>query len=146
MTIYHADPAAARLLQLSVLSLTFSGCMAAAFMFGESLLSAIFCAALALLSAVLCIGIPLSLRSLSCVVSPSQITVRQGIVFRREQSVLLHNVQFVRIIHGPFGGAGGLNFIILHVYGGMLAAPFLSRRDRLAITEFLRQKGVFHAP
>ncbi len=147
MTVYHADFAAARLLLLLLLFMALLVCIAAAYFMKSYPLVLLLCNAFAAaVSLLFCIGISLYIRSLRCIVSTSQITVRHGIFFHREQSVLLHSIQFVRIIHGPFDGAWGLNFIILHVYGGMLAIAFLSRKDRLALTDFLRQKGVFHAP
>ncbi|MBE6850168.1 MAG: PH domain-containing protein [Ruminococcus sp.] len=148
MITYHADFAGARLLQLLLFLAAVLICIAAALFFREYPLLQLVIRTCAVVLAILmgCIGLPLYIRSLSCAVTSSQITVRRGIFFRREQSVLLRNVQFVRIIHGPCNGAFGLNFIILHVYGGMLTVAFLSRKDRLALTDFLRQKGVFHAP
>lgn len=147
MTVYHADSAAARLLQLLLLCMALLVCIAAAYFFRSYPLVLLICNASAVAISLLgCIGFPLYIRSLRCIISSSQITVRHGVFLRREQSVLLRSIQFVRIIHGPFDGAWGLNFIVLHVYGGMLGIAFLSRRDRMALTEFLRQKGVFHAP
>lgn len=147
MTVYHGDFAAARLWQLLLLSMALLLCIAAAYFLKSYPLVLLLCNASAAAASLLsCIGIALYIRSLRCIVTSSQITVRHGIFFHREQSVLLHSIQFVRIIHGPCDGAWGLNFIILHVYGGMLAIAFLSRKDRLALTDFLRQKGVFHAP
>ncbi len=90
--------------------------------------------------------LPLFVSSIRCDVTSAQITLRCGILFRREQSILLQNVQFVQIIRGPLDGKWGMNFLMLHVYGGRLIIPFLSRSDRLQIAEFLRKKGVFHAP
>lgn len=89
--------------------------------------------------------LPLMFRRLRCVVSSSQVSVRSGIILQREQSIRLNTVQFVQIISGPFDGRFGLNFIILHVYGGQLAVLFLSRNERNEFTDFLRQKGVFYA-
>lgn len=90
--------------------------------------------------------LPLMFRRLKCVVSSSQISVRSGIILQREQSIRLNTIQFVQIISGPFDGRLGLNFIVLHVYGGQLAVLFLSRDERKEFTAFLRQKGVFYAP
>ncbi len=90
--------------------------------------------------------LPLFVGSIRCDVTSAQITLRCGILFQREQSILLQNVQFVQVIRGPFDGRWGMNFLMLHVYGGRLTIPFLSRSDRKQITEFLRKKGVFHAP
>ncbi len=146
MTVYHADPAAAWLLQLMLLGLSLLLFAAAICFLHHSplLMLCIGITAIVFLAGSICIF--LYIRSLRCIVSTSQITVQHGIFLRREQSVLLRSVQFVRIIHGPFNGAWGLNFIILHMYGGMLGIAFLSRHDRLVLTDFLRQKGVFHAP
>ena len=90
--------------------------------------------------------LPLYFRMLSCTASSSSITVTTGILFRRAQSVRYERVQFVQILSGPFDGMMGLNFVVLHVYGGRLMVPFLSRNDREALASLLQQKGVFHAP
>ncbi len=90
--------------------------------------------------------LPLYFRMLSCTVTSSSITVTAGILFRRAQSVRFERVQFVQIVSGPFDGTLGLNFVVLHLYGGHLTVPFLSRDDREAFAALLQQKGVFHAP
>ena len=69
-----------------------------------------------------------------------------GIFFKRKQSVRLDRVQFVQVITGAFDGILGLNFIILHVYGGQLMMMFLNKNDRNEITALLQQKGVYYAP
>ena len=89
--------------------------------------------------------LPLSFRRLVCTVTATQITVCTGILFRKEQSVRMDAIQFVQLISGPFDGALGLNFVILHVYGGQLLILFLNRNDRNTLTAFLQQKGVFYA-
>ena len=89
--------------------------------------------------------LPLYFRKLRVFASPAKLTVRAGILFLRERSILLDRVQFVQTITGPFDGMMGLNFIILYVYGGQLTIPFLCRRDRIELTTLLEQKGVFHA-
>ena len=90
--------------------------------------------------------LPLYFRMLSCTVSSSGITVTAGSLFRRAQSVRFERVQFVQILSGPFDGALGLNFVVLHMYGGHLTVPFLNRDDREALAALLQQKGVYHAP
>ena len=90
--------------------------------------------------------LPLYFRMLSCTVTSSSITVTAGILFRRAQSVRFERVQFVQIVSGPFDGVLGLNFVVLHLYGGHLTVSFLSRDDREAFAALLQQKGVFHAP
>lgn len=89
---------------------------------------------------------PLYFRRLGISVTASQITVTTGIFFRRTQSVRLDRVQFVQLLSGPFGGILGLNFVTLFVYGGRLTVPFLHRTDREELTDFLLQRGVYHAP
>ena len=75
-------------------------------------------------------------------------TVGMGdeLCIRRAQSVRFERVQFVQILSGPFDGAFGLNFVVLHMYGGHLTVPFLNRDDRVSFAALLQQKGVFHAP
>ncbi len=148
MKTYHADTAALQLLQLAVL-LT-GGLLALTA--GLTLYRwpvimwsiAGICGGLAFLISL--IVLPLWFRHFTCIVTSAQITRRSGIFFKREQSVRLQTIQFVQIITGPFNGRSGMNFILLHVYGGRMLLPCLRQEDRLALTEFLRAKGVYHAP
>ncbi len=152
MKQYTADRSAIRLLQMAVLALDALVIIAAwlsgmtdSRLFSISMWTAAgICTAAALLVCLL--YLPLYFRNLECAVTQAQITVRSGILFKRERSVRLQTVQFVQIITGPGDGIWGMNFILLHVYGGRLLLPFLARQDRQALTEFLRTKGVFHAP
>lgn len=100
-----------------------------------------------LTAVILCfLCMPLYFSNLRCIVTSSQVTVRTGIFFQREQSIRLQSVQFVQLITGPWDGLLGLNFMILYVYGGSLMIFFLKKSDRYELTEFLERKGVFHAP
>ncbi len=147
MTAYHADSAAMRLMHCILLLFTGLSLLAVrAFLSAHPVLMCGLTALSLGISAVLgFLFIPLYIRSIRCTVTGTQITVRYGIFLRQEQSVRLRHVRYVRIIHGPKNGACGLNFVCLHVCGGNLVMPFLSRRDRSALTDFLRDKGVFHA-
>ncbi len=89
--------------------------------------------------------LPVYFSNLKCIVTASQITVHTGMLFLREQSVRLQNIQFIQLITG-FGGRFGMNFVILYVYGGSLMIFFMKKKDRQELTEFLERKGVFHAP
>lgn len=145
---YHADFDAVRLIQgLLTLFAGFLFLLVRMILRGHPLLLYWICAAAAGFWLIFgFIYLPLYIRSIRCIVTSGQITVIQGILLRQEQSVLLQNVQFVRVLHGPGQGAAGLNFIILHVYGGSLFILFLSRSDSAVLLDFLRNKGVFHAP
>lgn len=148
MNTYRADPNAAHVLQILLLLLTGLFCLAAwLFLRRYRILLLCLCGG-AVLAAVLigCILFPLALRQIRCIVSSGQITVKSGIFLHREQSVSIRTIQFVQVIQGPLDGKWGLNFIILHVCGGRLLLPFLRQGDRAEVTEFLRHKGVFHAP
>lgn len=148
MTIYRADPDAAHVLQILLLLCAGSLCLAA-WLFLRRYPIALTCVcAAAILSAVLvgCILFPLVLRRIRCIVTNGQITVRSGIFLRREQSVSIRTIQFVQVIHSLPIGTWGLHCIILHLCGGRLIIPFLGREDCTQITEFLRNKGVYHAP
>lgn len=148
MKEYRADTAALRLIQI-VLCLISAVLSAAAVQFLAPwpilmwIAVAIFVGIGVILSFLL---LPLMFRKLRCVVTAAQVSVRSGIILQQEQSIRLNTVQFVQIISGPFNGVFGMNFIILHVYGGQLAVLFLNRSDRQELTAFLRQKGVFYAP
>lgn len=148
MTTYHADHTAIRLLQfILIITAVIFSLAAKHFLSPYPTLMHIICTVVlgtALVFGFLCL--PLYLHSIRCIVTSAQITLKSGIFIKQEQSVRLQNIQFVRIVHGPANGAYGLNFIILHLYGGKLILPFLSRKDRIKLTDFLRKKGVFHAP
>jgi membrane protein YdbS with pleckstrin-like domain len=105
--------------------------------------TAVFLGTAVLLGFVL---LPLYFRGLECRVSDTKLTVCAGVFFRREQTVRLHSVQFVQLISGPFDGAWGMNFIILHLYGGQIAICFLHRRDYRELAALLEQRGGFHVP
>ncbi len=148
MTTYHADHRAIRLLQL-ILIITAGLLSLAAKHFLSAYPTQMYIICTVILSIAILFGflcLPLYLHSIRCIVTGAQITLRSGILIKQEQSIRLQNIQFVRIVHGPGNGAYGLNFIILHLYGGKLILPFLSRKDRMELTDFLRKKGVFHAP
>lgn len=148
MKEYSADLAAMKLLQITV-------CLSAVLLIWASMkflsrwsvimwsMSGIF-AVTAIVVSFLCM--PLYFSNLRCIVTASQVTIRTGMFFRREQSIRLQSVQFVQIITGPWDGVFGLNFIILYVYGGSLMIFFLKKSDRQEIIEFLERKGVFYAP
>ena len=91
------------------------------------------------------ICLPLFFRNLRCYASESRVSVMAGILFVREQSIRLERVQFVQIVTGPFDGIFGMNFIILHVYGGQLLIPFLLTGDRYEVIAKLERGGVFRA-
>ena len=147
MQEYRADRAAGYLLCVCV-------CLAAGLLSGAAYLFlrrwafvmylciGIFCTLAFLTGFVLT---PLYFRSLRCIVTPHQITCRSGILLHREKSVRMRTIQYVQIVTGPFDGALGLNFIVLHVYGGSMQLFFLRRRDRREIARLLSQRGVFHA-
>lgn len=148
MQDFRADRTSLRLLQLVICLLAGVMDMAAAlFLDPWTLLMwiviIIIVSAAVLVSFVL---LPLFFRRLRCTVTTSQITVCAGILFRQEQSIRIDTIQFVQLISGPFDGALGLNFMILHVYGGQLAILFLHKDDRDSLSAFLQQKGVFYAP
>lgn len=148
MQTFRADPAALRLLQI-VICLLAAAVNITAVLFLASwttamwIIIAVAAAAALLVSFVL---LPLFFRRLTCTVTASQITVCAGILFRQEQSVRMDAVQFVQLITGPFDGTLGLNFLVLHVYGGQLFILFLHKNDRDTLTALLQQKGVFYAP
>ena len=147
MNTYRTDPDAAHVLQAVLLLLAGLLCTAALLLRASLCFVCIFCGAVCL-AAVLggFVLFPLYLRSVRCIVSSGQITVRAGILLRREHSVTLRSVQLAEVICGPADGKWGLNFILLHVCGGRLTMPFLRRQDREEIVDFLRKKGVYHAP
>ena len=91
------------------------------------------------------ICLPLFFSRLRCYASSEKLTVIAGILFLRQQSIRLDRVQFIQTITGPFDGIFGLNFIVLYVYGGQLAIPFLNTKDRYELVAILERGGVFHA-
>ncbi len=148
MTTYRADPDAAHILQILLLLFTGSLCLAA-WLFLRRFPAALTCVCASVLFAAVLSGgvlLPLALRRICCIVTNGQITVRSGVFLHREQSVSIRTIQFVQVIHSLPVGTWGLHCIILHLCGGRLILPFLGREDCAQITEFLRNKGVYHAP
>lgn len=148
MKEYSADPAAMKLLQITVCLLAAVLIFASArFLYRWSVVMWILIGIFAVTAIVLSFFcMPLYFSNLRCIITANQVTVRTGMFFRREQSIRLQSVQFVQTITGPWNGILGLNFIILYVYGGSLMIFFLKKADRQELTEFLERKGVFHAP
>lgn len=145
---YHADNAALYFLQI-LICLVSAGlsAIAASFLSFWSIFMWIAIAIFVGIGVIVSFLIlPLLFRKLLCTVTASQINVQSGIFLRKEQSIRMNTIQFVQIISGPFNGALGMNFIILHVYGGQLSVLFLSKKDCQDFTAYLRQKGVFYAP
>lgn len=148
MKEYCADTAALRLIQV-LFCLIAAGLSTAAAMFLDPFPKFMWAAIAVFVGIGLLVSflvLPLLFRKFRCVVTATQISVRSGIFVHREQSIRMNTIQFVQIISGPFDGILGMNFIILHVYGGQLAVLFLGKDDRKAFTAYLRQKGVFYAP
>ena len=147
MQEYRADRAAGHMLRI-FLCLTAALLSGAAYLFLHRFALAMylciggFCALAFLAGFVMT---PLYFRSLVCIITPHRITCRSGILLHRERSVRLRTIQYIEVVTGPFDGAWGMNFIVLHFYGGSMPLPFLSRNDRRAITGLLAQRGVFHA-
>ena len=147
MREYRADVAALTLLQLGLCALA-GGLSAAAALFLDPwpklmLILIVVFVSLAAVGAI--VLLPMYFRRLRCVCTSSQISFAAGILFLRAQRIRIERVQFVQTIVGPADGILGLNCIILYVYGGQLVIPFLSRKDRKELEQFLQERGVFHA-
>ncbi|MEE5992672.1 MAG: PH domain-containing protein [Oscillospiraceae bacterium] len=148
MKIYHADTGALQLLQILICTVSavldvLVGIFLNSFPIIMWSITAVFTIVAVLLSFFI---LPLFFKNFCFIVTDSKIMVSMGIFFKRKQSVRLDRVQFVQVITGAFDGILGLNFIILHVYGGRLMMMFLNKNDRNEITALLQQKGVFYAP
>ena len=148
MKTYHADTGALQLLQILICTLSavldvLAGIFLNSFPIVMWAITILFTLTAVLSSFFI---LPLFFKNFCCIVTDSKITVSIGIFFKRKQSVRLDRVQFVQVITGAFDGILGLNFIILHVYGGQLMMLFLNKNDRNEITALLQQKGVFYAP
>lgn len=148
MKIYHADTGALQLLQILICTVSavldvLAGIFLNSFPIIMWSITAVFTIVAVLLSFFI---LPLFFKNFCFIVTDSKIMVSMGIFFKRKQSVRLDRVQFVQVITGAFDGILGLNFIILHVYGGRLMMMFLNKNDRNEITALLQQKGVFYAP
>jgi len=146
--IYHADTGALQLLQILICTVSavldvLAGIFLNSFPIIMWSITAVFTIVAVLLSFFI---LPLFFKNFCFIVTDSKIMVSMGIFFKRKQSVRLDRVQFVQVITGAFDGILGLNFIILHVYGGRLMMMFLNKNDRNEITALLQQKGVFYAP
>lgn len=148
MKKYHADSGALQLLQISICTISavldvLAGIFLNSFPIVMWVITIVFTLTAVLSSFLI---LPLFFKNFCCILTDSKATVSMGIFFRRKQSVRLDRVQFVQVITGAFDGILGLNFIILHVYGGELMMMFLNKNDRKEITDFLQQKGVYYAP
>lgn len=69
--------------------------------------------------------LPLWFKSLEYNLSDTYITQKFGIFFTQRRTMRLTTLQFVTIFRTPLRG---MNFILLHTYGGSMLILFLNRR------------------
>lgn len=146
---YYADQTALRLLQIIIFILTSLLSALCLLCYHRLDLTLFLILMLLFLSTGMLLNLfflPVYFKNLYYHITPEQIAIHRGILFQREQSIRLQSVQFVQIITGWHDGSSGLNFMILYVYGGSLLLAFMNRDDRRELTEFLEQRGIFHAP
>lgn len=140
MEIYTPCPHALPALQAITAGLGCLGVAAVLLLAGKA---ALWCAAGVGGAAVLvCIWLPPRIRRLRCTLTGSHVTVRSGLLWKRQSSMALRNVRSVRLIEGPLGGRWGLNLVILSGLGGSLGIPLLSRSDCRSLLLALERRGV----
>lgn len=84
------------------------------------------------------IWLPLFLRSLVYHVSPTEVIVCSGVIYRNRMIMKMSAVRHVSVVKTPFSKATGMNFVILSATGGSVIMPFLSIGDMTRITELCR--------
>lgn len=73
--------------------------------------------------------IPAYLRRIRIFISHTEITVQSGVFFSRTRTVLLRTLLLTTLLTTFLSRYTGLNFILLHTYGGTLLLPFLPKQD-----------------
>ncbi|MGN0613893.1 MAG: PH domain-containing protein [Porcipelethomonas sp.] len=84
------------------------------------------------------IYLPVYFRNMKYYVSDEKIVKKSGFYFIKKQAVRVNRIQFTTSISTPFSKLTGLNFIILHTYGGILPIMFVSDHDFSEITYGLK--------
>lgn len=77
--------------------------------------------------------LPLCFAKASYRLTENEVTKLSGIIFQKNQSIKIENIQYVTCLTTPFSQLTGLNFIILHSPGGKLGMWFLSPEDTAAV-------------
>lgn len=77
--------------------------------------------------------IPAYLRRIRISISHTEITVQSGVFFSRTRTILLQSLLLNTLLTTFLSRYTGLNFILLHTYGGTLLLPFLQKQDAEAL-------------
>lgn len=73
--------------------------------------------------------IPAMFRNIEIHIGENIITKKNGVFFKRKQTINISSVQYVTTVVSILPKINGLNFIILNIYGGIMILPFLSNND-----------------
>ncbi len=84
------------------------------------------------------IYLPIYFKNMKYYISDEKIVKVSGFYFIKTQTVKVKKVLYTTTISTPFSKITGLNFIMLHAYGGMLPIMFVSNRDFSEITYNLK--------
>ncbi|MDE5946559.1 MAG: PH domain-containing protein [Oscillospiraceae bacterium] len=77
---------------------------------------------------------PAMFRNMEFCIGNNEIKKKNGVFFRREQTVNISSVQYITTVCCVFRRLEGFNFIILNIYGGIMILPFLSNNTFREIT------------
>lgn len=99
------------------------------------ILASVFAAVYILAGAI---WLPLFLKTLVYNISPDEIVVNSGVIFRNKVIMKTSAVRHITLVTTPFSKATGLNFVIVNVMGGNAILSFISWKDCEKILRTLR--------
>lgn len=79
--------------------------------------------------------LPLWYRSVSYTLTPDEIILRSGIVFKNTTYIKMSSVQYITTVMMPFSRQTSFNFLLINAYGGIRSCVFLSVSDMEEISK-----------
>ncbi len=89
--------------------------------------------------------LPMWYRSVSYVITPDEIIISSGVIFRNTTYVKIASVQYTATVRCPLSNYTSFNFLLINAYGGRLVMMFLSSSDMEKINNkiqsYLKDRG-----
>lgn len=73
--------------------------------------------------------LPMWYRSVCYMISPTDIIIKSGVIFKNTTYVKISTVQYTATVKCPLSKHTSFNFLLINAYGGRLAMMFLSNSD-----------------
>ena len=89
--------------------------------------------------------LPMWYRSVYYVITPDEIIIKSGAIFKNTTYIKISTVQYISTVKCPLSEYTSFNFLLINAYGGRLAMMFLSVSDLEEISKkiqsYLRDRG-----